>query len=220
MQRLNDRTTVPPDGFRYFQPETRMWIRASDYVNLFELIKAHRQVNKIPLGALWKAEVEDQLCKSIPTGWCRETEPGKAAIGESTRVMWEHFVRGTTTLIEWAKAGVPVVEQARAEARAQICTNCYKNVAVQSGCSACGQAVNMTLQAARGRTTSLDVYLKTCAVCKCSNRAQVHFPIHILAQKTPESMLPLFPDFCWKKQEIMALKQEPLRQEEVTTTNG
>jgi hypothetical protein len=207
MQRLIEQHTVPPDGYRYFQPETRMTIRGGDYWDLFTQVHKHRKVNNIPLGPIWEAEVEDQLCQSLPAGFCKEADPNKRPMGMSTRIEYDDLARGMEVMIEWAKQGRPHVEQDLAEKRAAICTRCFYNVNLSTGCHACRGALNLTLRAVGGRKTSLDNYLKTCAVCKCANAAQVHFPAEVLAEGTPEVMLPLFPDFCWKKAEITSLRR-------------
>jgi hypothetical protein len=209
MQRLNEISTVPPDGFRYFQPETRMTIRGGDYWDLFKNVKSHRVANSIPLSSIWKEEIEDQLCKTLPTGWCKEVDPNKGpAQGVLTRISWDDLQRGMATMINWAAEGLPYVEQGLAEERARICTRCYYNVNLSTGCNACRGIVNLVTRAARGRKTSADGHLKSCAICKCSNQAQVHFPIESLEKTTPNEMLSLFPDFCWKKQEVEAFRSQ------------
>jgi hypothetical protein len=207
MQKLIDQHTIPPDGMRYFQPETRMTIRGGDYWDLFVQVEKHRKVNNIPLGPLWKEEVEDQLCKTLPPGFCKEIEPGKRSIGVTTRVGWEDLERGMAVMIDWASQGRPHVSQELAEKRARICIGCYYNVNLASGCHACQGVVNMIYRAVGGSRTSLDAMLKQCAVCKCSNQAQVHFPVEVLAEGTPDEMIPLFPEFCWKKEELIELKK-------------
>lgn len=208
MQRLIDQSTVPPDGYRYLQPETRITIRAGDYWELFTQVGKHRKVNNIPLGPLWREEVEDQLCKTLPPGFCKEIDPTRKATGVLTRIHWEDLQRGMGVMIDWASQGRPHVADDVAESRAAICSRCYYNVALASGCNACRGIVNLVYRAIGGARTSLDPLLKQCAVCKCSNQAQVHFPIEVLAEATPDEMIPLFPDFCWKGQELIELKKE------------
>src|SRR5882757_9325246 len=98
MQRLIEQSTVPPDGFRYFQPETRMTIRGGDYWDLFVNVKKHRTANQIPISSFWKEEVEDQLCKMLPPGWCKEIDPNKQPIGVLTRISWDDLQRGMSSM--------------------------------------------------------------------------------------------------------------------------
>lgn len=59
-----------------------------------------------------------------------------------------------------------------------------------------------------GETTSYDDKLKACAICACSNAAQVHVPIEFLQAGVTEQMMSEFalvPD-CWKFHELRALE--------------
>ena len=89
MQSLLDKSVVPPDGFRSLQPETKMWIRGGDYWSWMENAKAHRLANNIPIGPLWEAETEDQPCRMLPPGHCKEQRPDQVAVNVSTRMSFE-----------------------------------------------------------------------------------------------------------------------------------
>lgn len=204
MQRLIEPDTVPPDGYRYFQPETRVTVRGGDYYDLFLKVKQHRVANNIPLGAQWQDEVEDQLCRALPPGFCKQTDPNRDKVNVMTRVTWTDIEHGTSVMVNWALAGLPYVDQALAEERADICTRCFYNVQIQERCGGCGALVNLVHRAIGGRKTASDPLLRSCAVCKCSNAVQVHFPIDQLAKGVPPEMLKQFPDWCWKKNEIEA----------------
>lgn len=205
MQRLIEPDVVPPDGYRYFQAETRVTIRGGDYRDLFLQVKAHRLANNIPLGPLWQDEVEDQLCRALPSGFCRQTNPNRDRINVATRVTWGDIERGTSAMVNWALGGMAYCDQALAEKRADICSRCFYNVQIQERCGGCGALVNLVHRAIGGRKTRSDPSLRQCAVCKCSNAVQVHFPIEQLATTVPPEMLKQFPDWCWKKEEIEAL---------------
>lgn len=198
MQQLLEHNTVPPDGFRYFQPETKTIVTGGDYMDLFVNVKKHRLANNIPLGPLWQAEVEDQLCKRLPAGFCREQDVGKLPVNVSVRVDWPTIERGAQVFVNWALAGAPTVDQATADARALICASCYYNVGGNSGCRSCGSAVNLIKRAVGPRRTASEAFLKTCAVCRCFNAIQVWFPIDQLAKGVSSDMNSLWPDFCWK----------------------
>jgi len=202
MQTLIDRSTVPPDGFGYFQPETRVRVKAADYFNLFENVKKHRLANNIPIGPAWQAEIEDQLCKGLPPGWCKELQPGKLPVNVATRIDLQALERGASVFVDWALKGAPVVSQEIAERRAQICAGCYYNVGTPGGCKSCGSAVNMIKRAVGNRSTLSERFLKICAVCRCYNAVQVWFPVEQLAKGVTPEMMPLWPDFCWKGKEL------------------
>jgi hypothetical protein len=206
MQRLIEKHTVPPDGYRFFQAETRTTVRAPDYDNLFVEVAKHRKVNNIPIGALWQAEVEDQLCQQLPAGFCKEQHPALDQRNVFTRVGWDDVLRGTQSVVSWAVHGGRYVDQALANSRAAICARCYYNVQIGGLCGACTALQNLVAKTTSGRHTSSDPYLKACAVCKCANAVQVHMPIEDLAKGVPEAMMGQFPAFCWKKQEIERLR--------------
>jgi hypothetical protein len=206
MQRLTEPDVVPPDGYRYFQPETRVTVRGGDYRDLFVKVKEHRLANSLPLGPLWQDEVEDQLCRSLPPGQCKQTDPNRDRVNVATRVTWSDVERGTGVMVNWALSGMAYVDQALADSRADTCSRCFYNVQIQERCGGCSALVNLVHRAVGGRKTSSDPLLRQCAVCKCSNAVQVHFPIEQLATGVPEQMLVQFPDWCWKKQEIEALE--------------
>jgi hypothetical protein len=201
MQRLIEKTTVPPDGFRYFQEETRTTVRAPDYDNLFVEVARHRKVNNIPLGPLWQAQVEDQLCQQLPSGFCKEQD---AAQGRNvfTRIGWEDVSRGTQSLTSWFTGGRRYVEQALADSRAATCARCYYNVQIGGICAACQHLQNLTTKLVGGHKTSSDPFLRACAICKCANAAQVQVPIEDLAKGVTEQMMSQWPPFCWKGQEL------------------
>jgi hypothetical protein len=202
MQELISKTTVPSDGYRYLQPETETWIRGGDYFDLFEKVKAHRKANNIPSGPLWREEVEDQLCRQLPPGSCKNSDPRQThSTGLSTRMDWGTVQSFTTTMATWAKGGVKTVSEGLANARAGICRSCYYNVSVP-GCRSCTGLLNLALQVAKGKRLLSNRNLRNCAVCKCHLPVKVWFPIEAIAAGTSAETLAKYPDFCWIKKEI------------------
>src|SRR5690348_8279506 len=74
MALLNFRNTEPPDGYRYLQRETGVWIRAELLCELVDQVIAHRQYKN--LGPTDKEtvelEVQRQICAGVPKGICQE----------------------------------------------------------------------------------------------------------------------------------------------------
>jgi hypothetical protein len=207
MQRLVERHTVPPDGYRFFQAETRTTVRAPDYDSLFAEVGKHRKVNNIPLGPLWEAQVEDQLCQQLPPGFCKEEDPLLNRRNVFTRVGWQEVLRGTQSLISFVSHGSQYVDQVLADSRAATCARCYYNVQMTGLCGGCTALQNLVATSTRGRHTASDPFLKSCAVCKCANGVQVHMRAEDLASGTPTALLDKFPGFCWKKIEIERLRE-------------
>lgn len=207
MQKLVNQSEVPPDGFRYLQQETRTWIRAPDYSNLFVEVREHRKANNLPLGTFWEAEVEDQLCTMLPPGLCKESSPAQRQ-NVFTRVGWEQVVAGTKTLTNWAAKGFVAVEQSLADSRANICSRCYFNVGYSGGCHSCGQVQKLAMTIIGTRSTPANPFLKVCAVCRCTLQAKIWAPIDVIDKGTPETIYTGYPSFCWVRNELDQFRKE------------
>lgn len=206
MQALINRTTVPPDGFRYLQPETVTWIRGGDYFDLFEKVRQHRKANNLPLGPLWKEEVEDQLCRQLAPGFCKGSNPREAAIQNvSTRMDWKTVNNFTRTMAAWALERGKTVSEGLANARATICRSCYLNVPVP-GCKSCQGIMNVVAQLAKGKKPLSSQNLRNCAVCKCHLPAKVWLTIDAIKAGTDDETLAKYPSFCWIPAELKELE--------------
>jgi hypothetical protein len=208
MQKLLEPNTVPPDGFKYFQAETKTWIRASDYHNLFQNVRDHRSANNLPLGTFWEQEVENQLCEGLPPGFCKQVMPGEMR-NVFGRITWDQVVSGTQTLANWFASGLKHVDQALADKRAAVCAGCYFNVQISGGCGSCGHLQNLAARLTGGRKTSSDFWLKACSVCRCSLQAKVWLPIESIDAGTSAEMLNNYPNFCWQRKELEEFRGLP-----------
>jgi hypothetical protein len=200
MQKLLEPNTVPPDGFRYWQAETRTMIRGADYSNLFLNVKNHRKVNNLPLGNFWEAEVENQLCEQLPSGFCKQDQHPAMRRNVFSRIGLDQVVAGTTMVANWVSTGLKPISQELADSRADTCSRCYYNVQIGGLCGACQHLQNLAARFTQGRRTSSDYFLKACAVCKCSLQVKVWTPIESVAAGTHD--LTPYPDFCWIKREL------------------
>jgi hypothetical protein len=215
MQKLLEPNTVPPGGFRFFQPETRTWITAADYRNLFVNVRDHRKANNLPLDPLWEEKVEDSLCRQLPPGLCKETgKPGQHPRNVFNLITWDQVYNGTITLASWAQMGFSKVDQELATKRGDICSRCYLNVSIGGLCGSCRHLQDLAAAFTQGRVTAADHYLKACAVCKCSLRVKVWTPIDAISDGTPDSQLPDYPEWCWIPNELVEYKNAPRRTSE------
>lgn len=189
---LTDRSVCPPDGFRYVFLESGYTAHAWAYVDWVNLALRHLEVNNLPSRASLALEMEDQLCKTLPPGWCNYDDPNRRRV--SVSLGWNDVVGGVKTFSRWIAGGCKYVTQVEANRRAEVCTRCYLNVNVQ-GCSGCQVAVK---EIVRDKHSKFDNALRTCAVCKCFLRAKVHFPLSILDSESSGAQ-ELYPDFCWLK---------------------
>lgn len=152
---------------------------------------AHCQANRYDIPDLAQ-KMEEQLCKTLPPGWCNYDDPNRAR--PSTVLGWEDVMQGTRTMAAWVASGARYVPQTEAERRAQICARCYLNVHV-SGCAACHALVETIVKDVH---TRYDSFLKACACCKCLLRAKVHFPMDVLDRENSR-VQELYPEHCWLK---------------------
>ena len=85
---LGSRTTVPPGGFRYTQPETGVAIHAYSWNGLLNKVREHRLGNGLPIPANWQTEVELQLCQTLESegheALCFESDSHGSAVTQVT----------------------------------------------------------------------------------------------------------------------------------------
>lgn len=152
--------------------------------------------------------VESQLCANHPAS----CGANSLRASETRHLHFTDIVRGTRVILSHKLAGSPLVSHERAEQRASICATCKKNVSYSKPCSGfCPELDDMVNALVGGFGTIYDDKLKACAVCACSNVAQVHVPAEFLALGVTEAMMVEFeqvPD-CWKAAELKELKGVP-----------
>lgn len=198
---LKNRSLVPPQGWVFVEPTTTHKLSAPTYDNLVSLVMDHRKANGVAIGTIDSVhiEIEEQLCANMNPARCRNKmlvpsagQPTGRAV-TLTDVM--NFLRVAAS---WVGKGFKPVEPEEAERRARICEGCEFNVesAGCAGCKAREFAANLAT-ATQGLRTSRDPQLKACAVCGCENKAQVHYPLDVLAQGVTPDMT--FPVWCWKR---------------------
>lgn len=202
MQRLRSHQEVPTGNFRYVHAETG---HVTEHVARDEWITAaknYRKINNFPIGLNFVEEMEDQLCQTLPPGWCdQQIEPGSwaKAIG-SVAMTLETVKNGTKVLAAWMASGAKHVSKEEAERRGATCLTCHFNARL-SDCAGCGtESLNSIVRAiVGGETTPLDNRLHNCQICHCNLRAKVQIPSDILFSKTDPQTLKKLPEWCWAK---------------------
>lgn len=194
---------VPPDQYRAVMPDGHV-VRYADRNVWFGEIKNHYRRNSYVLPEGWRSHYEDQFCKLLPPGYC-VNDSGVSANTQDIRIGIEDLKHGMQVLWNITRTENPLVDRSTASARGAICAACPANIHVP-GCKPCIQLAN-TIMDIKGRgTTPADPFLRTCAVCKCSNQAQVWVKSEILGHGvTPEQlrhMSELNPS-CWKSRELL-----------------
>lgn len=181
----------PPDGFRYVFSEDGYLVHAWTFTDWIQLATNHLLANDVPVPPDLAGQMQTQLCRTLPPGWCNFDDPLRPRV--STSLDWSAVQQGLATFTRWflSKKTVPPQE---AERRALVCSRCYLNVQIQ-GCAGCQRVVE---EVVKGHATKYDFALRGCAVCKCVLKAKVHVPQEILDRENTK-LQDLYPDFCWLK---------------------
>lgn len=165
---------------------------AVDHTTWIENITEHRKANNLP--PITAAEAEDQACKQLPPEWCQGDDPNRPYV--DPRISLNDVADAMKVFASFVVSGFKFVSQAEATRRARICVGCPNNLNVQ-GCGACRQLASFVTGSLAQRSTPHDDALKTCGVCRCVNKAQVHVPLENLAAKDSPEKQALYPSFCW-----------------------
>jgi hypothetical protein len=156
--------------------------------------KNHLQANQLEIPINLEAQMQHQLCLTLPPGWCMYDDPNRPRPNVS--LSFNDVAAGIETFSNWIAQGREEVPQTEAERRALVCSRCYLNVNV-TGCSGCQPMLTTILGL---RKTKYDAALRSCAVCRCFLRAKVHFPIKSLLDNANPGVQEMYPGFCWLKQ--------------------
>lgn len=195
MLRLKQTNITPPDKYTWKFPQDGWMAVAFEKQDWFNKIDKHYKDNNYPQPDNWKEIAENDLCRRLSGEWCEGGGPNSFV---NTRFKLNDFIRGTKVLTSLLLNG-EVVSAAIAEKRALICSRCPLNVRVP-GCSACAALANVVGELKGKGTTKYDHLLQACAVCHCSNEAQVWVPAEHLAKGVTSEMMETYReiDECWK----------------------
>jgi hypothetical protein len=189
-----NKSVVPPGDFVYVEPSSGIRFRTRSWNTMVLEVREHRIANGVLLSPGWEDELESDVCKNYGPETCKFVDSTPDNGPRSIHVSdVKNFLR---VLGSWMTSGTGYVEQEEAERRAEICAACPKNQTIE-GCTACSNLVGTISAILGSRATKYDVVLKGCAVCSCSNQAQVHIPLDVLKKGVTQNME--FPDHCWKK---------------------
>lgn len=204
MQRLLDKTEVPPGHFNFVCPDTGYRVKELSKQGMFTRIEKHYAANGLTLPDNWKEVVEDRLCQSLPPGWCRYAD-GASGNGLNCKVDADAITGGVKALAhlvwETFKGADIFVDQAEANQRAEICAKCQLNVdaGVCMGCGMMKAVIDQVGKIKGSRTTEWDHLLQNCCVCGCRNDAIVHIRKDILQTGETEDKRARRPAWCWMR---------------------
>lgn len=193
---LTQKNTAPPDGFKYLQPETGLWITGDFLSELVERVAAHRAHKQI---SPWDAasvekEVVNQICAAAPPGVCRG-EPGedyRPLVNNIRRLSLAKIALATDTLVQWLKAGMAMVDKGESHRRAEICRACPMNqIPSACVCTPFWKMIDALVPADRNEPG-----LHVCGICSCSLRAKILVPLSVALESAAGLRMP--PN-CWIK---------------------
>lgn len=197
-----------PYGSRYEvqEPEKGFVGWGNTFEQLISVVKQYRYANALPVGLGFEEELEALVCAKYPA----ECELKGSEVPRATRLSLEAVTRGTKVLAQvvaqWglAKVGLaesPLVSEAEAAARKNVCDGCPWNVELRLPCgSACGELLSL-VNLIRGNRAPAAGAPKACAVCSCVSDAHVHIRLDLLAAGVTGEMKAQFAALphCWKQ---------------------
>lgn len=195
MKHLLNTYTVPPGGWRYVVPETKATLRAGNKEDLTRNVAKHLEANKLPVPHDLGDIIEDQICQFIGPEHCTW---GAEEYAAHPTMDGHDVMNGAKVMLGWVLGGTPYVATSEAERRASICSSCVMNMPVGM-CMACAGLSKIVTRITAGRRTSYDQFLHSCAICKCSNKAQIWLPLDTLHRGVTPDINEGFPIHCWKK---------------------
>ncbi len=187
---LKFRPFTGPQVHEFKDPDTGFHYRGKDALSLHKQIIQYRANNDLePLEAL-PAVVENYLClQPVNAGRCQENT-------ELKRNLWQSFKGGVVLLHNMLYK--KFASQTQADARAQICITCPKNVFPENKSVYIATADKIAEASTLGRKSKYHNELGNCIVCSCPLRCKVFYGEKITL--TPEEKSEM-PDFCWQLKE-------------------
>jgi hypothetical protein len=202
--RLLQKVECAPDKWRFTFADGRT-LKCFSWEGLMSQVRDYAKWNEYAVPT--EAEVEDQLCRLLPAGWCEFEDGAPPNFYLENRISIYDVVNGTKVLGSFVANGMPLVERSVAEERGKICAGCYANVSIP-GCAPCVGMANLVAEVAGTTPLSADPLLegKSCLYCKCASRANVWVPVEISERGVSDEVAANMPDFCWKKAAVQKLR--------------
>jgi len=197
---IRELSEMPPNGWRYVDPDTGYEIVKMSLGDLKPEIYEHRVGNQLisPDDEGWWIEAQLHMCAtgSIPEAWCGAKRKGLTK-WKSHTVDHRKVLRFFKLVRRWAakwKGELPFVSSEEANARAKICAGCPFNVPIDScpGCVGVFRFLKKLLTP--NQVTPYDEKLKACGVCGCSLRIKIHVPQDLILE-ADNGEVP-YPDWC------------------------
>jgi hypothetical protein len=194
---------VPPGGFFWIDPVTKVESKAGDFDSLLRMARAHRLANKIEIPADFNAIIEDNICKRCPPNFVKDS-PSK----QTSYIATSDVIAKTQTLMRLAKThGKMLCQPEEAALRSAICVQCPMNVRIM--CPTCNGVLDWMRTNWHLPALPLDNRLVVCRHGHILNKAQVHLSAEIIRSLLPAATAALYPPTCWKRKLVLEKPDEP-----------
>ena len=240
-------SAIPPGGWVWHEPATGWWAPhpiGHTFDQQVQNIIKHRRANAAITNkhnlSLDPAVVGQQLIKYQqmrgalpPDAPPKLTPPPQSAamsgaVKEAVAVV-RKMASGAALLMEWEEAGLPHVDQTRANERASICTTCPKNEKGKALTDIFTVPVATMIKRKMERLDQMDLHtaydkeLATCQACLCPMRTKVWIPTELVLKRLkPDQKAELQPanPTCWILQELQLHIQSSAKAESQPITSA
>lgn len=219
MARLKSRQKQVPNGFSFYQPETR-WKSTpfASFENIVRSLIAHRQANPfLTQKHGWPVDYDSvvnevdaynaMICQRM--GWTDyiSDSGGESPLSQLPQrhhliVQSERLAAGAKTLVDWLKSGAEAVPSELANTRAEICATCPLNgIADMTSwftmpvAQAIHAAINLRNQ--WKLSTPFDDKLGVCDACACPLKLKIHLPLDRITGRMSEETKKALDSRCW-----------------------
>lgn len=191
---------APPGGWRYFQPETKLWFDGSDQgvEDMCEKISSHRKYRQLVRASKAEAweDVQAQLCERLGPEHCyagRDEQWTPIKKDFSQNVSGEQIFAFTKVILTAAHDGKAWAPLDEVVVRADICSRCHLNTPTE-GCFTCSALKVAT--AGLIPTQRKFPGLHVCAACGCGLELKVNVTREII-DTADEGRNLIYPKHCW-----------------------
>ena len=204
---FNETDLPSSGGWVYVDPDLGVRLNSRSLGKLLNDATKLRIANKLVIPKDWPRVFRSLICEQMGLGprSCREVQETPEQKTDRKRKISFGDVRNFLhVLTEWISQKPEFVSPEEASRRASICAQCPENIPA-TGCGGCANIAGMVTKVIGNRRTPDDEKLQNCGVCGCSNQAQVHVPLEVLAKGVTPDME--FPTHCWKKKAVDRYQQ-------------
>ncbi len=174
MKKAKTPNLTPQKLWRYTDPDTSMFLKASSLSVLLNKIYKHRVACGFEMSGGWKEWAEDIICNCSPEAPCLDSEKPERYYGA------DDVRRFLATMQEFIAAGTQIVPVAEQERRAAICMACPAKGQINcKWCGWVGATVNGII-AHRSFEGKLELHKQSCMKCGCNLPAKTAMPLDVL----------------------------------------